>query len=475
MRNKFLVFAIIGVLMLTACKNTGNGELVGVSNGKTFFQADPFGMSYIPMGSFTMGVGDQDPTGANYIQPKTISVAAFFMDQTEITNSEYRQFVNWVRDSIALAILSTNPNFEDVYYYTTNPKTGEDYDYPRLNWNAKIDWNDPEVQEALEGLYVPEQERFFRRKEVDARNLYYSYEWFDLNAAAKKDMFVEDLGNVDPSNPFDTDRGWDSLNNAKPNHGAFASRSQGRRDRSVFIKKERINIYPDTLCWISDFAYSYNEPLAKFYFSHPAYEHYPVVGVNYQQAKAFCAWRTSLRNNYTGGGTTSYNDFRLPTEAEWEWAARGGYEGNPYPWGGPYTINDKGCYLANFKPNRGNYAADGGLTTVIVAHYPPNDFNLFDMSGNVAEWTIDAFDESSYNFSWDLNMSYTYNAKDNDLPAMKRKVVRGGSWKDVYYNIQVTDRSYEYQDTATCYIGFRCVQSYLGRQKYDGNKSSAIY
>jgi formylglycine-generating enzyme required for sulfatase activity len=98
------------------------------------------------------------------------------------------------------------------------------------------------------------------------------------------------------------------------------------------------------------------------------------------------------------------------------------------------------------------------------------------MAGNVAEWTSDAFDESSYNFTWDLNPQYQYNADDNDPPVLKRKVIRGGSWKDIRYYMQVASRTYEYQDTAKSYIGFRCVQPYLGRQKDDNPaKASHIY
>jgi len=166
----------------------------------------------------------------------------------------------------------------------------------------------------------------------------------------------------------------------------------------------------------------------------------------------------------------------LPTEAEWEWAARGGNELSPYPWGGPYTRNEKGCFLANFKPLRGNYIDDGGLRTIIVGHYPANDWGLYDMAGNVAEWTNSAYDPASYNFSWDMNPNYTYNAKPDDSPAMKRKVVRGGSWKDIAYYLRVTTRAYEYQDTAKSYVGFRSIQPYLGRNKGDNPaKASNVY
>ena len=125
---------------------------------------------------------------------------------------------------------------------------------------------------------------------------------------------------------------------------------------------------------------------------------------------------------------------------------------------------------------RGDYAVDGGATTMVVAHFPANDFGLYDMAGNVAEWTLDAFDESSYNMTWDMNPAYFYNTKETDPPAMKRKVIRGGSWKDVAHYIQTSTRSYEYQDSAKCYIGFRCVQQYMGSQKgTSGRRSSRVY
>ena len=208
--------------------------------------------------------------------------------------------------------------------------------------------------------------------------------------------------------------------------------------------------------------------MTQMYFWHPAYDDYPVVGVNWKQAKSFCIWRTQLMNSYLSAeGGSIVQDFRLPTESEWEYAARGGNDLAPYPWGGPYIRNSRGCFLGNFKPLRGNYMDDGGFYAVKATSYWPNDYGLYCMAGNVSEWTSNAYDESAYNFTHDLNPDYFYDAKKDEMPVMKRKVIRGGSWKDVGYFLQTGTRSYEYQDTAKCYIGFRCVMSFLGRDKSD--------
>jgi sulfatase modifying factor 1 len=432
--KRILILLTIAVATLYSCSK-GNGELIGVQDREEWYQPDPFGMLFIPMGSYNMGPSDQDVPYALTAQSKTVSVQAFYIDQTEISNNEYRQFVYWVRDSLARRIMAEEIDEEE--FSISENEYGEEVDPPGLNWYAKLKWNEPENREVLEPLFYIPSERFNYRREIDARKLMYDYYWIDYKRAALR----ESRDATD--HPFSM-------------------------DRSKFIMQDKINVYPDTLAWIHDFTYSFNEPMTQNYFWHPAYDDYPVVGVSWKQATAFCIWRTQLLNTFLiEMGSEIVNDFRLPTESEWEWAARGGLDLSPYPWGGPYIRNSRGCFLGNFKPMRGNYIDDGGFHTVKINSYNPNDFGLYCMAGNVAEWTSNAFDESAYNFAHDLNQDYTYDAKENDPPVLKRKVIRGGSWKDVGYYLQTSTRTYEYQDTAKSYIGFRCVMTYLGRAKDD--------
>jgi gliding motility-associated lipoprotein GldK len=364
----------------------------------------PFGMVYVKSGTFQIGSGDEDVSRFYIHRPRTISISGFYMDETEITNNEYRQFVHWVRDSIAHDILGDYVE--------------DDYGNELIDWDLELDWAD----ESLEDLFYQGEDMVGNKRELDGGKLVYAYEWIDLKAAAH---------------------------------------DRGRSPRSTFIHEESEMIYPDTLCWIRDFAYSYNDPIAKNYFSHPAYDDYPVVGITWEQARAFCNWRSKIWNSFS---ENSFNDeFRLPTETEWEYASRGGHEHAMYPWGGPYIRNAKGCLLANFKPGRGNYPEDGGQYTVTADAYYPNDYGLYNMAGNVSEWTGSAFYENAYSFMHDMNPNVQYEALEEDPDAAKRKVIRGGSWKDIAYFLQVNSRHWEFQDTSKSYIGFRCVLPFQGR------------
>ena len=105
------------------------------------------------------------------------------------------------------------------------------------------------------------------------------------------------------------------------------------------------------------------------------------------------------------------------------------------------------------------------LYTAPVESYSPNDYGLYNMSGNVAEWTNTAFDETVYDFSWDLAPDYVYHAKENDQPALKRKVIRGGSWKDFGYYCQTGTEPTNTATPRRHTSDSDSVMSYLGRGK----------
>ncbi len=415
-RSFNLIATIAIILFATSCSNKGSkggaytndGQKHGVAPGKVYEMKRPLGMVYVPPGTFHMGPSDEDVNYSYTARNKQVSISAFWMDATEITNNEYRQFTNWVRDSLAAKMMG---------YIKTSPDGIEYVDWKKA---SAIKWNDKATIEKIDGLIVTADNRIFGKKELDAKKIVYHSEIFDYKAAANnRDTSVQ---------------------------------------RKEFIVKQDIPVFPDTLVWIRDYAYSYNEPMAKQYYSHPAYGNYPVVGVTWKQATAYAEWRTHYLASYNESKKRAgQTDFRLPTEAQWEYAARGGRSQTSFPWGGPYTRNKKGCLLANFKPGRGNYPEDGGLYTMRADAFWPNDFGLYNMAGNVSEWTSSLYYEGSYNFQHDMNPDVRWNAKSSDPPRMKRKVIRGGSWKDVQYFLQNSTRAYEYQDTAKSYIGFRCV------------------
>lgn len=439
-----IISLVAVIVMLASCGRGDQGQLVGVQ-GEKWHPEKPYGMTLVPGGAFIMGKSDDDQAALNNAPTQTVTVRSFYMDETEITNSEYRQFVHWVRDSVLrtrlaifaeemgetpgtggigeFAFADSDPDNMSVYerYMYDNYYSMGGYEGRKLNKNIDLIWDtrdypDEYYAEVMDTMYIPIAEVYNGQRGIDVDHLVFKYSWMDIDKAA---------------------------------------RTSSER-RSEFIKTEEVAIYPDTTVWIKDFNYSYNEPMHNDYFWHDAYGEYPVVGVSWKQARAFAQWRTLYHNAYRKErGKQNVNAYRLPTEAEWEYAARGGLESASYPWGGPYTKNDRGCFMANFKPLRGDYAADQALYTVEAKSYDPNDYNLYNMAGNVSEWVFSSYDPSSYQYSSSMNPSV------NDEENM-RKVVRGGSWKDVAYFLQVSSRDYEYADSARSYIGFRTVQDYLG-------------
>ncbi|MDW8015946.1 MAG: SUMF1/EgtB/PvdO family nonheme iron enzyme [Bacteroidia bacterium] len=273
-------------------------------------------------------------------------------------------------------------------------------------------------------------------------------------------------------------------------------------------------LYPDTNVWFREMAY--NDPYVRYYFQHEGYHMYPVVGVNWHQAREFATWRTAIVNKQLTDRDPEailYPDYRLPTEAEWEYAARAGYEQELYPWEGRSLRDMKGRFRTNFKRGRGDYAGrsnkggsllyeglnDAYMIPAPVKAYYPNDFGIYNMAGNVAEWTEDTYRVLSYEDAEDLNphrrrgavqvdqFQYDddYNPRTSllfspkaaaaaaqeggggspwpDLGADAAKVYRGGSWADIAYYVTCGARRYLHADSASATVGFRCAMVRVGR------------
>ena len=465
-RKWYMVLCTLFVaVLLTSCfgsKDTtaSGGELTGTGS-KAFAEPAPYGMIMVKRGHLRMGLENTDSLWGKQTPVRDISVEGFWMDDTEITNSEYRQFVAYVRDSIIRERLA-DPNYGgDESYKIEEDKNGDPVK-PHLNWKKSLPRkpNEDELR-ALESVYVVNP--VTGEKMLDASQMNYRYEVYDYTEAAmRRNRLNPEERNLNTDvqvNP--NEQVWISKDTAYINDEGKIVRETINRQLTGpwdFLNTYIINIYPDTTCWVNDFPNADNEVYMRYYFSNPAYNDYPVVGVTWEQANAFCHWRTEYLLKGLGPAARFVQRYRLPTEAEWEYAARGKNQ-NEFPWENEDVASGKGCFFANFKPDAGNYTKDGNLITSKVGIYSANSNGLYDMAGNVAEWTSTIYTEAGVDAMNDINPQLKYNAAKEDPYRLKKKSVRGGSWKDPESYIRSAWRSSEYQNQPRSYIGFRCVRS----------------
>lgn len=199
---------------------------------------------------------------------------------------------------------------------------------------------------------------------------------------------------------------------------------------ATLSEQEREDALPDSTSWEREGArISFNE-----YFYSNRFDDYPVVGVNWNEASAYCEAK----------------ERRLPTEAEWEYAARSGEQGDIYPWKGYSTRDSQGDFRANFNPGREGYAVDGYSFTAPVDAFEANRWGLYNISGNAAEWTADAY---SPNF---LQLADFNPVVKSDEPT--DRVVRGGSWRSDAFFIGLGVRDTQNEVDASPMVGIRCAQ-----------------
>jgi formylglycine-generating enzyme required for sulfatase activity len=476
--KKLIFIALTGIIIISCGKSlTGDGgELTGVGV-PAWGEPSPHGMVLIKRGAFEMGPPEKDSLWGIHQDPKGVSIDAFWMDETEITNSEYRQFVYWVKDSIIRERLFDPAYGGNEEYKIEEDKEGNPIEPPILNWKKLIPNERRANEDELRAIQsVNWTNPITGEVKLDPEQMIYKYSIFDETSYAlrRNRMNPEDRVKntdivVDPNEVVMISKDTAYFNE----EGQIVSETITRPLSSIwdFLNTYIVKIYPDETVWVNDFNNAYNEPYMRLYFNHQGYNDYPVVGVSWEQANAFCAWRTEfLKRSLDKNFKNTIEPYRLPTEAEFEYAARSGKSENIYPWKTEGFTSEKGCFLGNFKPGDGDYTKDGHLIPAKVASYSPNEFGLYDMAGNVSEWTSTSFLESGPDIMNDINPEYRYSAAKEDPYSMKKKVVRGGSWKDVAHFIRSDVRTFEYQNEQRSYIGFRCARTQVGFSKVKGKK-----
>lgn len=532
----------------------------------------PPGMVYVKGGVTTINY-DQSTTDTN--SARKVSVTSFFMDKTEVTNQMYREFTNWVIDSIAItAYLKDDQYFmdfkpgENVTPEPTAPPAPDNnamvpitdsgktplMDTSGLSGNPRpapapattpaVTTTTPTVNPAPAFSAV---DSTGRRRKINWSKVDHDKIFSEANRS-KLSALLDENGNIKKDQYMYT---WKHLKVVS---------IAGHQGKPQYVT-ETISIYPNENVWAEDLTNAQTDLYVENYFKVPPFDDYPVVGVSWLQSRAYCNWRSNNAGAYYNmPDYMKYYRFiyTLPSEAQWVYAAQGFYDmiyaskynnrdtldtvnlynlppdsmvvthnfitdttatattppppspqalqdsinadknaikqqriaeyekklkraenGNMYVMDYIKMLNflqngyntgnegpiidstaihrDINGMLTNFKQDEGDYWEDGAALTVPVMSFAPNEFGLYNMEGNVAEWVMDAYSPSAFSFVSDINPQLMYDADSTDADVMKRKVVRGGSFISNAKSLSPFYRDMELQNVSHCFLGFRCV------------------
>lgn len=503
----------------------------------------PPGMVYVRGGSTTIKY-DQSSTDTNSI--RKVSLTSFFIDKTEITNQQYRQFTNWVIDSIAIVKYLK----DDKYFIETKSKNGKETNNTTNTAIAPADTTKPVVTDMQPAVIDTTKTANITASVDTATAIKKRINWSKVNhdkiwdpkdeeTRAKLLPMLDENGNVKKELVVFPYTYLKNVNGAKPN-------TKNTQYRTI-----PVNVYPDESVWAEDLTNSQTDMYVENYFKAPPFNDYPVVGVNWIQANAFSYWRSITSAPYKNMPyyMKYYSlTYTLPSEAQWVYAAQGFYDmitetesdtfavklpmdslATPHTYmdstgaiAAP-TVNKQDAFdsakqvaderaakrkadrkynyyvldylslshkydsrynsrpianagasdapaidstpihrdmngmLSNFKQDEGEYWEDGSALTLPVMAFAPNEFGVYNMEGNVAEWVKDAYSPSVFAFVSDLNPVLQYDADTTDAEAMRRKVLRGGSFISNAKSLTPYYRDMELQNVSHCFVGFRCV------------------
>lgn len=502
----------------------------------------PPGMVYV-QGGVTEINYDQSTTDTN--SARKVSLTSFFMDKTEVTNQQYRAFTEWVVDSIAVVkylrddqyFITESDNSQDAGKTSTTAATTTTTTPADSGAVKPVDT----TMTATTAPVQPSVDSAITKKRINWSKVNHDaiFNTKDESIRSKIAPMLDENGNIRK------DQYMFSYKHIKHTTQGTA---KGKDDKIV---TETLNIYPNENVWNQDLTNAQTDVYVENYFKAPPWDDYPVVGINWLQAQAFCKWRSNTAHSYYNmPDYLKYYKmiYTLPSEAQWVYAAQGYYDmihekpntdtldtnivldlptdsfvvahdsayiaallakksvdssknavnaikaeriakyeaahkkaangnlylldyikmldflQNGYTTGneGPVTDStpihaDPNGMLANFKQEEGDYWEDGVALSTPVMSFAPNEFGLYNMEGNVAEWVMDAYSPSAFSFVSDINPQLLYDADSTDADVMKRKVIRGGSFISNAKSLSPFYRDMELQGVSHCFLGFRCV------------------